>query len=95
MGGGAGGGVPCGELLVAFSEAVVAREADSLREIRSRIASELGEAALVDAAAVAALFNAIDRVADSTGIPLEDDKSRASTDFRADLGIDHFKAEAI
>jgi hypothetical protein len=41
---------------------------------------------------VAALFNAIDRVADATGIPLEDLKAEATADFRSTIGIDDFAA---
>ena len=40
----------------------------------------MGDAALVDAAAIVATFNAIDRVADSTGIPIEDGKAAATAD---------------
>jgi len=50
----------------------------------------LGAAALVDAAAVAALFNGIDRVADATGIPLEDEKAVSTAEIRAAIGIDEF-----
>ena len=39
---------------------------------------------------VVGLFNAIDRVADATGIPLEAEKTEASADFRAALGLDRF-----
>ena len=49
-------------------------------------------AALVDAAAVAALFNGIDRVADATGIPLEDEKAESTAEIRAAIGIDDFAA---
>lgn len=52
----------------------------------------MGGAALSDAAGVAALFNAIDRVADATGIPLEDDKAAMTQAMRAQLGIDDFGA---
>lgn len=52
--------------------------------------SAVGEAGLVDAAAVAANFNSIDRVADSTGIPLEDEKAALTEDFRDTLGINAF-----
>jgi hypothetical protein len=45
---------------------------------------------VVDAAAVVGLFNAIDRVADATGIPLEPEKAAASADFRAGLELDRF-----
>jgi hypothetical protein len=50
----------------------------------------MGDAALVDAAAIAATFNAIDRVADSTGIQIEEAKAEATADFRAALGINAF-----
>jgi len=50
----------------------------------------MGGAALSDAAAVAALFNAIDRVADATGIPLEAEKAAMTEGMRAQLGIDAF-----
>jgi hypothetical protein len=49
---------------------------------------------LTDTAAVAALFNAIDRVADSTGIPLEEKKAEVTADFRSAIGIDDFAAAA-
>ena len=54
----------------------------------------LGAAGLVDAAGIVGLFNAIDRVADATGIPLEADKAAASVDFRAALGLDRFAVAA-
>lgn len=52
----------------------------------------IGEAGLVDASAVAANFNSIDRVADATGVPLEEEKAMLTEDFRATLGIDDFAA---
>ena len=61
-----------------------------LAAIQSEIRSTMGDAALVDAAAIAATFNAIDRVADSTGIPIEDNKAEVTADFRAALGINAF-----
>ena len=54
----------------------------------------LGPAGLVDAAGVIGLFNAIDRIADATGIPLEPEKAEASADFRAALGLDRFGVAA-
>ncbi len=84
------GDVPHGALLVAFAEAVLGDDDARLAAIRSEIRAKLGDAALVDAAAIAATFNAIDRVADSTGIPIEDAKAAATVDFRAALGINAF-----
>lgn len=84
------GNIPHGALLVAFADAVLEADDRRLAGIRSEIRTTLGDAALVDAAAVAATFNAIDRVADSTGVPIEDAKAEASADFRAALGINAF-----
>ena len=50
----------------------------------------MSKAALVDAVAVAALFNGIDRIADATGAPLETVKAEATEDLRAEIGINSF-----
>ena len=81
------GNIPHGALLVAFAEAVLGSDDAGLSTIRSEVRARMGDAALVDAAAIVATFNAIDRVADSTGIPIEDGKAAATADFRAALGI--------
>lgn len=86
------GGIPEGALLVRFAEAVITGADDSVSSVGNEIARKLGAAALVDAAAVCGLFNAIDRVADATGIPLEDEKAAATETMRAQLGIDRFAA---
>jgi hypothetical protein len=84
------GGIPSGELLVDFAEAVVGGDDDRLARARVRLSERLGAKALVDAAAVAGFFNAIDRVADATGIPLDPERLESTADFRAALGIDGF-----
>jgi len=47
-----------------------------------------GPPGLVYAAGVVGLFNALDRVADATGVPLAPEKAAASADFRAALDLD-------
>ncbi len=84
------GGIAHGALLAAFAAAAIGDDDRMLAGLRDRIRREIGDAALVDSAAVAGLFNAIDRVADATGIPLEDAKAADSADLRQDLGIDRF-----
>jgi alcohol dehydrogenase class IV len=84
------GQIPHGALLVAFAEAVLGTDEARLVATRADIRQSMGDAALVDAAAVAATFNAIDRVADATGIPIEHGKAEATADLRASLGIDAF-----
>jgi len=91
------GGIVHGQALMTFAEMALGDDARALIEARRSLLSALGPAALVDAAAVAGLFNAIDRVADATGTPLEDWKAEASSDFRSAIGIDDFisRKEAI
>ncbi|SVE46317.1 uncharacterized protein METZ01_LOCUS499171, partial [marine metagenome] len=66
------GGVENGARLIRFATAVLGDDLEELAAARDEIVAVMGGEALTDTAAVAALFNAIDRVADSTGIPLED-----------------------
>jgi hypothetical protein len=87
------GGIPHGALLVEFAEAVLGDDDDRLDRARARLRATLGDEALVDAAAVVANFNAIDRIADATGIPIDPERVELTADLRAELGIDAFAAE--
>jgi alkylhydroperoxidase family enzyme len=84
------GGVAHGAALIAFAEAVLGDDDAALDAARSQLQKQIGPAGLVDAAAVVGLFNAIDRIADATGIPLEPEKAAATADFRTALAIDSF-----
>jgi len=77
-------------LLAAFAEAVVGDDGDALARARAALIDAMGTDALVDASAVAAIFNAIDRVADSTGCPIDEDRLAPTADFREALGIAAF-----
>jgi hypothetical protein len=84
------GGILHGALLTEFAEAVLGTDDTALNNIRSRLVDAIGKDGLVDTAGICASFNAIDRIADATGIPLEDEKAAMTEDFRADLGINEF-----
>ena len=84
------GNIPHGALLASFADAVLGTDDQRLDAVRAAIGSRMGDAALVDAAAIVATFNAIDRVADATGIPIEDNKAESTADIRAALGINAF-----
>jgi hypothetical protein len=90
MDGSGDGGVPHGKLLMDFGAAVVGADAGALAASRDAVQRALGEDALADAAGVAAIFNAVVRIADATGIPLEDAKAAASQEIRTEIGIDAF-----
>ena len=92
-GDGKNSGVAAGAQLIAFAEAAT-RRSPELAGARDALSAQVGEAALVDAAAVVGNFERMVRIADSTGIPLEGAMSAATADLRAELGIDHFGAAA-
>lgn len=73
-----------------FAEAVLGQDDAQLDRLRMDLQQVLGSDALVDAAGVICNFNAIDRVADATGIPLDKERVGMTADFRAELGIDAF-----
>lgn len=89
-GGGEASRVPQATLLIEFAEAVL--RGDETRQNRARTAlyRALGAAALVDAAAIVASFNAVVKIADGSGIPLEEEKAAATEDLRAALGLEQF-----
>jgi hypothetical protein len=89
-GGDGDGRIPQGRLLVGFADAVLGGDDDRLAKIRSEIRTTMGDAALIDAAAIAATFNAIDRIADSTGIPIEDANAESTAELRDALGLNAF-----
>ena len=85
-----GGGVPAGVELLAFADALLGGDTAALDAARAALRAAVGDEGLVDAAGVAATFNAIDRIADATGIPLEEAKAAVSQDFREALNIDGY-----
>jgi hypothetical protein len=78
-------------VLIAFVEAVIDGDADPT-SARRALRHALGDAALVDAAATVASFNAVVKVADGTGIPLEPWKAERTADIRAALAIDDLRS---
>ena len=81
-------GLPQGDLMNAFAEGVCNRNPAQTEAARKGIVATLGEAAMVDAAAVIAAFNAYPRAADATGIPVEEFKLESTEDLRKELALD-------
>jgi hypothetical protein len=65
----AGLAVAHGGELLEFAEAVVSRDASRIAAARAALRPALGDAGLVDAAAITAAFHGFVRLADATGIP--------------------------
>ena len=92
-------GVPHGDLLVSFAEAAFAaggeEEQDSeLAAARDKLREAAGPDALVDAAAVVGNFQRMVRIADGTGIPIDQRMNALTAGMRDDLGIDKFGSAA-
>jgi len=87
--GSGGSGVAHERELLAFADAAI-DPSQMAAEQGAALAACAGREAMRDAAAVIAGFDAITRVADATGIPLEAPKAEASVEWRDRLGIDEF-----
>lgn len=88
------GGVAHGRLLVRFADAFLTRDEAALAPVRDEVAAELGAAALVDSAAVVAAYEGLDRVADSMGIPIDEERIEPTAGLREQLGVNDFASAA-
>jgi len=93
LGQASGEDVAAGGALLRFGEAVV-RGSDDLPAAREALRSELGEPGFIEACAIAGIFNGLVRVADLSGIPLDDTSLHGSEDFREQLGLNTFSGAA-
>jgi hypothetical protein len=84
-----GDGVAHGPLLRRFADAVHLGAPD-LAERRAALVEAVGEAGLIEACLTVSAFNGLTRVADATGIQLDEGTLAATTDLRAALGINAF-----
>ena len=80
-----------GDVLVTFVEAVLGDDMNALAAARAAVQASLGDAALVDVCATIASFNAVVKLADGTGIPLEPWKIERTADIRTPLGIEAYR----
>jgi hypothetical protein len=85
-------GVPASAELLAFTNAV--ELGGDIGAARSALAAAIGDEATLEAAATIAIFNGLVRVADGTGIQLDDGVFAASVDERELLGINRFAGAA-
>lgn len=77
--------------LAAFAEAVVLRDWAAVAAARAALHEVLGDAGLVDAAAIVGAFHGFVRVADATGIPyLTAARGQDLPDLREQAGINAF-----
>ena len=82
--------VPHGKVLARFAEAVISGTNDELAAARQAVIEAVGGDGFVDAAAVVGNFERMVRVADATGIPLDETAADATVDLRKDLGLNAY-----
>ena len=80
-----------GLLFVRYVEAIVTGSVAEVASTRDVLFRVLGNDAVVDAAAVAAVFNAINRLADAIGIQFEKSKLERTAELRDQLALDVMK----
>ena len=80
----AGSGVTGGDAIAAYVDATLGGTDDDVSTTRSALISELGMEAVVDVAAVITMFSVMNRVADTTGTPI-DEATRPFIEPVADL----------
>jgi hypothetical protein len=86
-------GVRYAEIMNRMVEHIIARDWSGLAQARDEAVEEMGPQQATDAMVVASAFNGITRVADSTGIPLDDSTVTRTDDVRSAIGIQSFDYE--
>ncbi len=79
-------------MLIEFAEAAV--NGEPLDDVRRRLVDAVGPAGAGQAVATVAAFTGLVRVADGTGIPIDNGLAAASAEIRQDLGLDAFPGAA-
>jgi len=85
-------GVEHGNLLIAFAEALVGDDDVTLTHARHAVIEGLSPEAMVDAAGVASNFERMVRIADATGIQLDERMAALSQETRDALHLERFTA---
>ena len=78
--------------LMKFAEALACRDENVLASARAALLEEAGAQVLVDAAAVAANFQRMVRIADSTGIPLDERSAALADSTIKELDLSRFES---
>ncbi len=85
-------GIAGGAELLAFAEAAV--QGAPLAESRRALIASVGMDGAAQAAATVAAFSGLVRVADGTGIPIDEGLASASAEIRVQLDLDSFAGAA-
>lgn len=81
-------GVAHGDALVALTDALIEGTDAALASAQEAVRAATGDAGLLDAVGVISNFVRMNRIADATGIPLDEMAVALTADVRAELEID-------
>lgn len=82
--------IPHSKVLLEFVNAFMSRDLQKLAVARDNLEKEMGAEALIDAIAVAANFQRMVRIADSTGIPSNPQMREMQAELVKPLGLDKY-----
>ena len=82
-----------GDLLIRFTEAIV-RRTDDVAALRDELIDRVGPDAAGHTVATISAFSGLVRVADGTGIPIDDGLAAVSTETRSSLALDSYGGAA-
>ena len=88
------GGVEHGGLLVRLCDAVTLNQGNTAAEVRAEAIEAMGINSVVDAVAVIALFQMMNRVANATGTPLDEFMVAPGNAISTQTGSDDFNSRA-
>ncbi|NIP14206.1 MAG: hypothetical protein GWM88_05525 [Pseudomonadales bacterium] len=83
-------GVEHEDWLKPLTEGAIRGEWSALSQTLDAASQAIGREMAVDCLVVASAFNGITRVADATGIPLDENTEATTADMRAAVGLDAF-----
>ena len=83
-------GVPHEAWLRQLTELTISGDWQALPAVLAEASLAMGQQQAVDALVVASAFNGITRVADATGIPLDENTADTTTRMRTQVGLDTF-----
>ena len=86
-------GVEHEDIMLMIAEAVVSAEPDAILAMRQRARAEIGERQMLDAIGIACGFNGITKIANATGLPLDQRTSEITIELREATGIDDYAEE--
>jgi hypothetical protein len=82
------------DILLAYADAIYASDSGDLERTREQVRSRMGSGATIEAAATAANFSMLDRIANAVGIQIESMAIEQTEDFRGKLGINQYVSAA-